>query len=129
MRHQKQDDKSLRNQDEHFVHALEEAYTPKPLSPAHRAALWQGVQERLERRGVLRFTLPALATALAGALAVSLFFAFSEFSEPPTPQAGRSHAWEEELFFSADPSERSVDSESVFLPDDYEAIAAYFLDV
>jgi hypothetical protein len=126
MRHKNEDDKSLRDQDEHFVHTLKEAYTPKPLSPAHRAALWQGVQERLERRGVLRFALPAMATALAGALAISLFFAFSE---PPTPQPGRSHAWEEELFFSADPSERDVDSESVFLPDDYEAIAVYFLDV
>jgi hypothetical protein len=116
----------LRDQDERFVQALKEAYAPRPLSPARRAALWRGVQARLERRGVLRFALPAMGTALAGALAVSLFLVLSG---PPTPRPGRSYAWEEELFFSADPSERGVDSESVFLPDDYEAIAAYFLDL
>lgn len=125
MKERSKKDTSLRNRDERFVHALKEAYAPTPLSPARRAAVRQGVQERLERRGVLRFALPAMGTALAGALAVSLFFAFSE---PPAPRPARSYAWEEELFFSADPSERGVDSESVFLPDDYEAIAAYFLD-
>jgi hypothetical protein len=126
MRNKSQDDTGLRDQEERFVQAFKETYAPRPLSPARRAALWQGVQERLERRGVLRFALPAMGTAFAGVLVASLFFAPSE---PPTPQPRRSYAWEEELFFSAEPSERGVDSESAFLPDDYEAITAYFLDV
>jgi hypothetical protein len=72
--------------------------------------------------------VPALGGAVAAAVAA--WFVFVSPSPSGSSAAGsKAFAWEEELFFSNDLLETESGRDAGFLPDDYEAIAAYFLEL
>jgi hypothetical protein len=115
-------------QDRRLFDALGEAYRPPPLTPAGRAAIRRGVERRLERRRRPGVLVPGLGAAAVAAVAAWLVFV----TPAPPPSPGDEMApflWEEQLFFSNDLTEKAPDAETEYLPDDYEAMSAYFLEL
>jgi len=115
-------------QDRRLFDALGEAYRPPPLTPAGRAAIRRGVERRLERRRRPGALVPGLGAAAVAAVAAWLVFV----TPAPPPSPGDEMApflWEEQLFFSNDLTEKAPDAETEYLPDDYEAMSAYFLEL
>jgi len=115
-------------QDRRLFEALGEAYRPPPLTPAGRAAIRRGVDHRLEGRRRPRVLVPGLGAAVAAAVAAWLVFVTP--APPPSPVVETApFVWEEQLFFSNDLTGRAQNAEAEYLPDDYEAMSAYFLEL
>jgi hypothetical protein len=125
MKNEENDELNLNPEDRRFIDVLRQAYAPSALTPARRGALRQRVEERLERRWRPWVFVPVLGSAVA--VAVAAWLALVPPGPPPSTEETASFAWEETLFLASDPFE--VESDVDFVPDDYEAIAAYFVDV
>lgn len=115
-------------EDRRLIGAIREAYAPPAMAPARRDALRRAVESRLARRRHLWVAVPVLGGAVAAAVAAWLVFVSPIPSRSPAVDSG-AYAWEEDLFFSNDLLETESDRDAEFLPDDYEAIAAYFLEL
>jgi hypothetical protein len=128
MRKGKRQEPDVNAEDRRFIGALRKAYEPQAMTPARRAALRQAVESSLAQRRRLWVVVPALGSAVAAAVAA--WFVLVSPSPPSSPVAGSgAFAWEEELFFSNDLLEAESGPDAEFLPDDYEAIAAYFVEL
>jgi hypothetical protein len=114
--------------DRRLFEALGEIYRPPPLTPAGRAALRRGVDARIERRRRPRALVPGLGAAAAAAVAAWLVFVAPAPPPSPVDQASP-FLWEKQLFFSNGLTEEEPDAETDYLPDEYEALSAYFLEL
>ena len=114
------DDLRLEPGDRALVQRIEQAYAPPPETPARRAAFDERLRARLEPG-----KRPVWALALAAALACLVFVALP--TSPPQVERRDARAWEYELLVSSDVSPAADRDESLYLPDDYQAIASAFL--
>jgi hypothetical protein len=128
-----------------FAERLAEHYRPEPLGAVERARFDAALRERIARRRRARVFAPALAGA-AGALALAFWVWPTAAPEPGSgrgavaslpaaaaaPQAEARAAaagddaggWEADVLLAADAPPGDED----YLPDEYVAIAAAFLD-
>jgi hypothetical protein len=128
MRKGKRQEPEPNAEDRRFVGALRRAYEPPAMPPARRDVLRQAVESRLAQSRHVWVVVPALGGAVAAAVAA--WFVFVSPSPSSSPAAdSEAFAWEEELFFSNDLLEAESGRDTEFLPEDYEAIAAYFLEL
>ncbi len=121
------DDATLDAEERAFVERIAADYAPPAMNEADAAAFDVRLRERLDarpRRGGV--WLPALVTA-AVMCAIWLGAGLWGPSDPPRSVSARAGAWETELLLGSDMDAESGD-EGGYLPDDYSAIAAVFLD-
>jgi hypothetical protein len=123
--------------DRRFAERLAVHFTAEPLSPQQRARFDARLRERIERRGNVRRALPALAGAVAAAVAALAFglwpAAVPEPGSTPAVVAEQPseaspevfEGWEAEVLLAG--TGVTLDEEG-YLPDDYVVIAAAFLD-
>ncbi|MBW2493183.1 MAG: hypothetical protein JRE43_00385 [Deltaproteobacteria bacterium] len=108
-----------------FVDGLAAHYAPPPWDSAQRVRFDAALQQRLDRPRRRGFLVPALAGAAVVAL---IWFSFSPGPQVDPARPVAASAWESELFLSSDLSPLDDRDESEALPDDYLAIASFFLD-
>ncbi len=118
----------LAAQDRRLFEALGEAYRPPALTPGRRAAIRRAVDDRLEGRRRPWVLVPGLGAAAVAAAAAWLVFVTPAPLPSPIDEAAP-FLWEEQLFFSNDLTGTAQDAEADYLPDDYEALSAYFLEL
>jgi len=120
------DEQSRAEQDEReFADRLAAHYAPRPWTSAERAGFDEALRARIERPPRRGFAVPVLAAAAAAALvwvSISLLPAREE-SDPVA-----TGVWENELFLSSDVSPLDDRDGSEGLPEDYVAIASFFLE-
>ena len=110
-----------------FVERIAAEFAPPAMSEARAAAFDARLRERLDarpRRGGV--WLPALVTA-AAVCAIWLGTGLWSASDPPRSASAAAGAWETELLLGSD-LVADPDDAGGYLPDDYSAIAAVFLD-
>jgi hypothetical protein len=133
------DKTSLNPNEQEFVEWLARDYAPKPMTPAERVAFDGALENRLERSRRRWVPVSAMVAAAAAAAAVWLFFSASV--ETPAPggedlsvvvaDASTGGVRLEELMWDYDSvysSEEPDADESNALPEEYGAIASFFLD-
>jgi hypothetical protein len=121
------DDTRLDAEERAFVERIAADFAPPAMSEAAAAGFDARLRERLQarpRRGVV--WLPALVTA-AAVCAIWLGAGLWGPSDPPRSVSARADAWETELILGSDVAV-DADNQGGYLPDDYTAIAAVFLD-
>ena len=110
-----------------LVERIAAEFAPPAMSEAGAAAFDARLRERLEERSRPdRVWLPALVGA-AAVLAVWLGAGLWSPTDPPRSAAARAGVWEAELLLGSDVA-LDADAREAHLPDDYDAIAAVFLD-
>lgn len=117
------DDARLEPRERALVQRIEQAYAPPPETPARRAAFSERLRARLEPR-----ERPLWAPALAAVALACLVWVALPTKPPSSEDALDDGAWEYELLVSSDVSPAADRDESLYLPDDYQAIAQAFLD-
>ena len=121
--------------EEQFVRCLTAHYTPKPLTPARRVALDEGLWTRLQRQPRPTRLAPTLATAAVAMLITCL--TWSGLFTPPAHDVGSGISvptmsspgpWEYELLYTRELTGTTEREDGAILPDDYLVIARLFLD-
>lgn len=121
------DDARLDAEERAFVERIAADFAPPAMNEAGAAAFDARLRERLAarpRRGGV--WLPALVTA-AAVCAIWLGSGLWSPADPPRSVSARAGAWETELLLGSDVA-AEFGNEGGYLPDDYSAIAAVFLD-
>jgi hypothetical protein len=125
----------LRAEDAKFVERLAARFSPAPPSPARLAAFDDALAKRIARRRYSRLLVPALAAAAAAA-AVAWFVAPGALDPEATGRGGddifaeasAAARWELDLLDPSSLIEPDDADDFERLPDDYAAIAGFFLD-
>jgi hypothetical protein len=125
----------LAREDEGFVKRVAESYAPPPMTAAERAAFDETLLERIQRSHPTRrwLTLAGVPAAVGAALAAAWLFFLSPETEGLAPSEGMvpalsARAWEEELFLDDASLDAEQTDESELLPEEYVALASFFLD-